>query len=100
MKHKMKKGLKEHVYRFLKNKYDDDLISQLGMEKFLKQWEERSKAADGVVMNKKTKAIFVEVLEVQRQYLTELNKDPEIDEEIIRQQLYQIDLEEERLKVI
>ena len=51
-------------------------------------------------MNKKTKTIFVEVLEIQRQYLTELNKDPKIDEEIIRQQLYQIDLEEERLKVI
>ena len=100
MKQKMKKGLKEHVYRFLKNKYDEDLISQLGMEKFLKQWEERSKATDGIVMNKKTKTIFVEVLEIQRQYLTELNKDPKIDEEIIRQQLYQIDLEEERLKVI
>jgi len=66
----------------------------------LKQWEERSKATDGIVMNKKTKTIFVEVLEIQRQYLTELNKDPKIDEEIIRQQLYQIDLEEERLKVI
>jgi CPA1 family monovalent cation:H+ antiporter len=100
MKEKMKKGLKEHIYQFLKNKYDADLISQLGMEKFLKQWEERSKSADSIVMNKKTKTIFVEVLEVQRQYLTELNKDPKIDEEIIRQQLYQIDLEEERLKVI
>jgi len=29
-----------------------------------------------------------------------LNRDPKIDEEIIRQQLYQIDLEEERLKII
>ncbi len=51
-------------------------------------------------MNEKTKAFFVELLESQRQYLTELNKDPKIDEEIIRQQLYQIDLEEERLKII
>ncbi|WP_229208759.1 hypothetical protein [Dyadobacter luticola] len=48
----------------------------------------------------KSKAIFVELLEVQRNYLVELNKDPKIDEEIIRQQLYQIDLEEERLKII
>jgi len=39
-------------------------------------------------------------LKIQRQYLVELNKDPKIDEEMIRQQLYQIDLEEERLKII
>ena len=66
----------------------------------MKQWEEKAKAADDTWMNEKTRAIFVEVLEIQRAYLTELNKDPHIHEEIIRQQLYQIDLEEERLKVI
>lgn len=51
-------------------------------------------------MNEKTKTIFIEMLEVQREYLSELNKDPKINEEIIRQQLFQIDLEEERLKMI
>lgn len=49
-------------------------------------------------MNEKTKIIFLEMLESQRQYLEDLNKDPKIDEEIIREQLYLIDLEEERLK--
>ena len=44
--------------------------------------------------------MLVELLESQRQYLNELNKDVKIDEEIIRVQLYQIDLEEERLKII
>jgi CPA1 family monovalent cation:H+ antiporter len=70
------------------------------MQKFILQWEERAKATDDNWMNEKTKVIFVELLEIQRQYLVELNKDPKIDEEIIRQQLYQIDLEEERLKII
>ena len=96
----MKKGLKEHVYQFLKDKYDNELNGHAGMEKFLKHWEERTKAADDSWMNEKTKVIFVELLEIQRQYLTELNKDPKIDEEIIRQQLYQLDLEEERLRII
>lgn len=96
----MKQGLKQHVYELLKTKYENELNGHVGMEKFLKQWEERSKAADDRGMNEKTKIIFVEVLESQRQYLSELNKDPDIDEEIIRQQLYQIDLEEERLKII
>ncbi|MVM31251.1 Na+/H+ antiporter [Spirosoma sp. HMF4905] len=97
---KMKQGLKQHVYQFLKNKYENELNGHVGLEKFLKQWEERAKASDDSWMNVKTKVIFVEVLESQRQYLTELNKDPKIDEGIIRQQLYQIDLEEERLKII
>jgi CPA1 family monovalent cation:H+ antiporter len=96
----MKQGLKHHVYQFLKNKYDNDTIGHAGMEKMLKLWEERAKAADDTLMTEKTKAVFVELLESQRDYLTELNKDPKIDEEIIRMQLYQIDLEEERLKII
>jgi CPA1 family monovalent cation:H+ antiporter len=96
----MKQGLKEHVYQFLKTRYENDLNAHAGMEKFLKQWEERAKVTDDSWMNFKTKVLFVEVLEAQRQYLVELNKDPKINEEIIRQQLYQIDLEEERLKII
>lgn len=97
---KMKQGLKEHVYQFLKNRYDSDPNGQAGMEKLLKHWEERTKAADDSWMNEKTKVIFVELLEIQRAYLTELNKDPKINEEIIRQQLYQLDLEEERLRIV
>lgn len=99
-KKRMKQGLKQHVYEFLKNKFDNELKDHAGMQSFFKQWEERAKATEDNWMNEKTKVIFLEVLEVQREYLTELNKDPSIDEEIIRTQLYQIDLEEERLKII
>jgi len=70
------------------------------MEKLLHMWEERAKMNSENLMNEKTKKIFIELLESQRAYLTELNKDPLIDEEIIREQLYQIDLEEERIKII
>lgn len=100
VKQKMKQDLKLHVYRFLKNKYDNELNGHAGMEEFMKHWEERTKAADDSWMNEKTKVIFIELLESQRQFLSELNKDPKIDEEIIRQQLYQLDLEEERLRII
>ncbi|GGC06824.1 Na+/H+ antiporter [Dyadobacter sediminis] len=96
----MKQGLKQHVYLFLKSKYDNEPNEHEGMEQFLKQWEERAKATDDNWMNQKTKLIFLQLLEKQREYLTELNKDPMINEEIIRQQLFQIDLEEERLKMI
>jgi len=97
---KMKQGLKQHIYEFLKHKYENELNGHAGFEKMLHMWEERTKAADDTWMNEKTKGVFIELLESQRQYLTELNKDPKIDEEMIRKQLYQIDLEEERLKII
>jgi len=99
-KFKIKKDLKQHVYQFLKSKYDNELQDHAGLEMFLKHWEERTNATDDSWMNEKTKIIFVQMLEIQREYLSELNKDPKINEEIIRQQLYQIDLEEERLRMI
>ncbi|KFC20281.1 Na+/H+ antiporter [Chryseobacterium sp. FH1] len=97
---KMKQGLKTHVYEVLKDKYENKYQGNVIIEKTLKQWEERTKVNDENWMNRETKQIFIEILDSQREYLTELNKDQDINEEIIRQQLYQIDLEEERLKRI
>lgn len=97
---RIKQGLKQHVYQFLKEKLENEPNEDKVLEKLLKQWEERSKAADDSLMSDQTKAIFLEVLRAQREYLSELNKDPAIDEDVIRHQLFQIDLEEERLKII
>jgi len=98
---KVKKGLREHTYIFLKNKYDNELHDHAGMQKLLQHWEEKIKASEEEDwMNNKTKTIYLQMLETQRQYLIELNKDPSINEEIIRAQLYQIDLEEERLTAL
>lgn len=96
----MKHGLKLHIHQFLKAKYDGELNGHTGIEKMLKHWEEKAKASDDSFKDEKIRAMFIELLESQRQYLNELNKDITIDEEIIRTQLYQIDLEEERLKII
>ncbi len=97
---KIKQGLKQHVYQFLKNKHENELQGHEGIERILIHWEEKTKASNDDWMSEKTKAILVEMLETQRQYLSELNKDVTINEEIIRRQLYQIDLEEERLKIV
>ncbi len=99
-KQKLRQGLREHTYQFLKNKYDNELSDHAGMQKLLQHWEEKTKASNDDWMNEKTKIIFLEMLESQRKYLVDLNKDPTINEEIIRWQLYLIDLEEERLKTL
>ncbi len=93
-------GLKQHVYEFLKNKYDGEMKGNPVIEKFLHKWETRAKSNEEEQMAEEIRAIFLQVLESQRQYLDNLNKDPRIDEELIRLHLYQIDLEEERIKVV
>ncbi|MBB4806302.1 CPA1 family monovalent cation:H+ antiporter [Chryseobacterium defluvii] len=100
VKRKLNDGLRKHSYQFLKNKYDNELHDHAGLQRMLKHWEEKMEADDDDWMNEKTKLIFIEMLDSQRNYLSELNKDPSINEEFIRQQLFRIDLEEERLKMI
>ncbi len=97
---KLRVGLQQHTHRFLQDKYDHDLHGQDGLQKILEHWEEKVKASNDDGINKKTTPLFLEMLESQRKYLSDLNKDDGIDEEIIRWQLYQIDLEEERLKML
>jgi len=99
-RHKLRVGLQQHTHQFLQDKYDHDLHGHDGLQKILEHWEEKVKASNDDGINKKTTPLFLEMLESQRKYLSDLNKDDGIDEEIIRWQLYQIDLEEERLKML
>lgn len=96
----VKQKLKQHVYHFLKSKHESERHSHAGIERILKHWEEKNQANNTDWMDDKIKAVLFEMLESQRQFLTELNKDISVNEEIIRHQLYQIDLEEERLRMI
>lgn len=96
----LKKELKDHTYRFLKNKYDNELKDHAGLKKMLQHWEDKMKAGDDDWMNEKTKQVYQEMLESQRQFIVDANKNPAISEDIIRKQLYQVDLEEERLKML
>jgi hypothetical protein len=66
----------------------------------LQQWEAKMNDSNNSLMNDELKVLYLRMLESQRQYLVEQNKDINIDEDIIRLQLYQIDLEEEKLKVM
>ena len=97
---KMKTGLKQHVYAFVKEKYEQQYLGHAGMERILKHWEDQSKVQDSSWMDETSREILLDIFAEQRAYLTTLNKEAEFDEDIIRQQIYQIDLEEERLKYV
>ena len=84
----LKQGLRHHSFHFLKDKYDHELNGHDGLQKMLKHWETKMNSGDDEVMNNKMKKIYLQMLESQRQYLVQQNKDIHIDEEIIRLQLY------------
>lgn len=96
----MKLGLKSHVYNFVKDKYENHHQADAAMERILKYWEDQSKVQDNSWMNGVSKQTLLEIFAEQRIYLTNLNKEEEYDEELIRQQIYQIDLEEERIILV
>jgi CPA1 family monovalent cation:H+ antiporter len=94
---KIRDDLKAHVQQYLVGR--NGVHSKVpGLERFLKLWEEKAQASNEM-MSDEVRSVYFELLETQRDFLNKLNKDPMIDEEIIRAQLYQIDLEEERLKL-
>jgi monovalent cation/hydrogen antiporter len=97
---RIKQGLRDRVHTFLKHKHATETEDKSSVAIFLQHWEAKTKLAEQDLLNAKAKLIMIEMLEIQRTYLSELNKDVSINEELIRTQLYQIDLEEERLRML
>jgi CPA1 family monovalent cation:H+ antiporter len=97
---KIRQGLKDHTYHFLRSKFDGELHGDHYLQKLLQHWEEKTKMPDEDWRSETTKKIYFEMLNSQRAFLMDANRDPSLNEEIVRHQLYLIDLEEERMKLL
>ncbi len=97
---KIRKGLKEHTHAFLKTQCSGVWKNDSHAQRILHHWEEKAKIPDEDWRNEKTKELYFAMLNIQRDYLLEANKDASLNEDIIRHQLYLIDLEEERIKLL
>jgi len=97
---KIRKGLKEHTHHFLRAKFDGEWKGNLHVQKLLQHWEEKANSPDEDWRNEKIKKMYFEMLNSQRTFLIQANQDPTLNEEIVRHQLYLIDLEEERMKLL
>lgn len=97
---KVRNELAVHTLRLLKAKHEKGEYKDSHLQRMIDQWEHKLSQPESMKMSEETKLNYLELLENQRQFLAELNKDPQLDEEIIRWQTYQIDLEEERVKLL
>ncbi|WP_429803796.1 cation:proton antiporter [Campylobacter concisus] len=90
---KIKKALAQASLKFKKEKFVDD--EHFLFQKLEEVWNFELES-ENFEISDETKQRYFEILEEQRKALCELNKDPKIDEEVIRTFLYHIDLEEQR----
>lgn len=98
MKLMVKDKLVRETVRLLKDKHrahEDNYLKHM-----MQQWEHKISQPDHLRMSAATKETYLLLLEDQRMFLAELNKDPEINDQLIMDQIYQIDLEEERVRML
>jgi Na+/H+ antiporter len=98
LKLKIKDQLVRETVRLLKenkNIHEDNYLQHM-----MDQWEHKISQPEHLKMTVTTKQAYLELLENQRMFLANLNKDPDINDQIILEQIYMIDLEEERVKML
>jgi Na+/H+ antiporter len=98
VKLKIKDQLVRETVRLLKER--KDIQEDHYLQHMMQQWEHKINQPAHLKMGAATKKAYLELLEGQRSFLARLNKDPEIDDQLIFDQIYQIDLEEERVKLL
>jgi len=98
--HLLKRGMAQQALDYLNTLDGGKQNHHASLRYFVNKWEEKSTGSDEALdMPAHSKALYVEVLDHQRKWLLNQNAEQrQIDEEVIRKYLRQLDIEEERLK--
>lgn len=93
----IKAGLAECTLNHLETKYKHKLTSDTLVQQLATKWGDVRDKPEAISIE--SKQIHLDTLEQQRQWLLNKNKtDDTIDEDVIRKFLFQLDLEEEKIK--
>lgn len=98
MKLKIKDQLVRETVRLLKERQsirEDNYLRHL-----MEQWEHKISQPEHLKMSAETKQAYLELLENQRLFLAKLDKNPDVNDQLILDQIYLIDLEEERVRLL
>jgi monovalent cation/hydrogen antiporter len=95
----VKKKLAEHTSKLLQEEHSDLLKTNKAIQVLKAKLEkDQSPSEAAEVELEDYRRVYLDVLTKQRQFLHELNKDPEIDDDIIRKHYTLLDLEEEKFR--
>ncbi|WP_028978394.1 Na+/H+ antiporter [Sporocytophaga myxococcoides] len=99
-KNLLREALAKESLNYLTENHKVEVEHSFHLQKLATKWEKQMTADEDPNLSERTKLIYGNILEKQRQLLIQMNnKEKHIDEEIIRKFLHQIDLEEEKLKL-
>lgn len=95
--------LRNDLWRFsineIQEKYTEHSQKNVFLVAMLNKWQQKLEAAEEDLISEESKEIYLEVLEAQRNFLIEMNKNPDAHEEVIRREIIMIDFEEQRIKL-
>ncbi len=97
---RIKRELWQYSVDIIQDRYKDHLNRNILLASNLAHWQEKLNAAEETLITTETKDVYLELLEIQRKFLIEKNKEPNLNEDIIRAQIYLIDLEEEKIRTL
>lgn len=92
--------LNRESLQYLKSQYAVELKNEAALQYMAQKWESGEDAAEGINLNGECKVVMLEMINKQRDWLREWNKDESVHEPYVRRHLYRLDLEEERLKYL
>lgn len=96
----LQKELAAASLQYLEEHHAEQKELSFFLKKLSMQWQQQAEKEEPAAIPADTRAVYKKLLQVQRNLLLEKNrKDPRIDEEIVRQFLHRIDIEEERIKL-
>lgn len=96
--HRLRKELWKYSIETVQKNHHTFISQNIFLAGTLAKWQKKLDATEDEVLTPESKAIYLEILEAQRQFLIQKNQDPDLDEEIIRKEIALIDYEEERIK--
>ncbi len=95
----IKRELSRQALHHLESKYGGVDHKHMLLQQMAAKWAEKSKDGSETSIPPESKSIYLDILEVQRQWLLDANeKNKRLDEDLIREHLLQLDLEEEKLR--
>jgi Na+/H+ antiporter len=97
----LRQELAQYAINYLQTNYNNQLDSHPPLQYLVKKWEQHSTGIDDESIGTDLKAIYLDLLHQQRQWLLNKNKeDQTLDESIVRRQMHYLDIEEEKLRYI
>jgi CPA1 family monovalent cation:H+ antiporter len=97
----IRRELARQALSHLHANHADKLEKHSSLQRLADRWNDKADENNDPGLHEESKTVYLELLELQRRWLLEKNKtDDTFDEDLIRKYLYQIDIEEEKLKYL